>query len=101
MTPQLLRLKAILETIENGQAPQTTLDDLIRIYGYDPKQKAREALSLLADIVETTPTADNVWNALRDVGCVTGRRAVRIVIVHKHDVEKAMALLPKQIPEQK
>ena len=40
-------------------------------------------------------TADEIWNALRDVGCVTGRKAHRIVMVHKSDVEKAVALLEK------
>lgn len=44
-------------------------------------------------------TADALWDALRDVACTTGRKANCIVMLRKHDVEKALAALePKLDP---
>ena len=48
----ILKLKALLEAIAHGEAPQTTLDDLKRIWGYDPKTLAEQGLSVLANIAE-------------------------------------------------
>lgn len=53
---EILKLKQILEKIAKGEAPKTTLDDLQRVYGYDPKGLAREALSILADMAEKEKT---------------------------------------------
>lgn len=39
------------------------------------------------------PTADQLWDALRDVACTTGRKANRIVLLHKSDIEKAILKL--------
>jgi hypothetical protein len=41
-------------------------------------------------------TADRLWDALREVACSTGTRAHRIVLLHKSDVEKALALIEQQ-----
>lgn len=48
-----------------------------------------------------TLTADDLWNALRDVACTTGRKAQRIVLVHRSDVERALAKVTawKPLPE--
>lgn len=51
----VLKLKRILETIATGEAPQTMLDDLTRVYGYDPRGMAKEGLSVLADIADRLP----------------------------------------------
>ncbi len=42
-------------------------------------------------------TVDTLWDSLRDVTCSTGRNAHRIVLVHKSDIEKALAAIAHPI----
>jgi hypothetical protein len=53
--PEIQKLKRLLEAIASGQAPETMLDDLKRVHGYDPRGLAREALSTLVDLAEQLP----------------------------------------------